>query len=117
MAEKANEAFSSAAEQTIELARGAMENYIDFFQKTMFASPWAQSDLTKKIQSHASKNLAANFEFAQKLAMAKDLQELVQIQTEFLQTQMQALSEQAKDLGEAATKAATEAFRGRFGSS
>ena len=56
-----------------------MESYLDFFQKTMFASPWAQTDLNKKIQSYAGKNLASTFEFAQKLTRAKDLQELVQI--------------------------------------
>ena len=32
---------------------GAMESYLDFFQKTMFALPWAQTDLNKKIQSYA----------------------------------------------------------------
>ena len=79
----------------------------------MFASPWAQTDLNKKIQSYAGKNLATTFEYAQKLTKAKDLQELTQIQTEFMQGQMKALSEQAKDLGETATKAATEAFKGR----
>ena len=90
-----------------------MENYLDFFQKTMFASPWAETDLNKKIQTYAGKNLATTFEYAQKLTKAKDLQELTQIQTEFMRGQMKALSEQAKDLGETATKAATEAFKGR----
>jgi hypothetical protein len=39
------------------------------------------------------------------------LQELVQIQKEFMETQLKALSEQMKDLGETATKAATDAFK------
>jgi hypothetical protein len=98
--------IDETAEQTIDLARGAMESYLDFFQKTMFASPWAQTDLNKKIQSYASKNLASTFEFAQKLTRAKDLQELVQIQTEFMQTQLKA-----------ANKGATAAFKGRSGPS
>jgi hypothetical protein len=41
----------------------------------------------------------------------------MQIQTEFMQTQVKALSKQANDLGETATKAATEPFKGRSGSS
>ena len=110
MTEEKNKALSTA-EHTVELARGAMENYLEFFQKAMFASPWAQTDLNKKIQSYAGKNLATTFEFAHKLTKAKDLQELVQIQTDFMQTQMRALSEQAKDLGETATKEATKAFK------
>jgi phasin family protein len=112
---KAPRSIDETAEQTLNLARGAMESYLDFFQKNMFASPWAQTDLNKKIQNYAGKNLATTFEYAQKLTKAKDLQELTQIQTEFMQTQMKALGEQAKDLGETATKAATEAFKGRSG--
>jgi hypothetical protein len=114
MAEEKNKAplgIDEAAEQTIELARGAMESYLDYFQKTMFASPWAQTDLNKKIQSYAGKNLATTFEFAQKLTRAKDLQELVQIQTEFMQTQLKAMNEEAKDLGETANKGASSGYR------
>ena len=110
MTEEKNKALSTA-EHTVELARGAMENYLEFFQKAMFASPWAQTDLNKKIQSYAGKNLATTFEFAQRLTKAKDMQELVQIQTDFMQSQMKALSEQAKDLGETATKEVTKAFK------
>jgi hypothetical protein len=95
------------AQKTIGRSRGAMESYLDFFQKTMFASPWAQTDLSKKIQHYAGKNVATTFEFAQKLTRARDLQELVQIQTEFMQTQLSALNEQARVLDETATKAAT----------
>jgi len=105
LTEKKDDTRWTVAEQTIELARRGMENYLDFFQKTMFTSPWAQTDLNKKIQDYAGKNLATTFEFAQKLFKAKDLQDLVQIQTEFMQTQLKALSEQAKDIGEIATKA------------
>ena len=79
----------------------------------MFASPWAQTGLNKKIQSYAGKNLADTFEYAQKLTKAKDLQELMQIQTEFMQTQVKAMSEQANDLGKTAVNAATEAFKAR----
>jgi phasin family protein len=113
----ASAGIQDTAEQTIDLARGAMESYLDFFQKAMFASPWGQTDLNKKIQSYAGKNLASTFEFAQKLTKAKDLQELVHIQSEFMQTQLKALNEQAKDLGETATQAATGAFKGQFPSS
>jgi len=108
---KIPENMDEAAEQSIDQARGAMENYIDFFQKRMFASPWANTELTKKIQSYAGKNIATTFEFAQQLGKAKNFQELVQIQKEFMETQLKALSEQMKDFGETATKAATDAFK------
>jgi len=103
-----SENMADATEQSINQARGAMENYLEFFQKNMFASPWANTELYQKIQSYAGKNVATTFEFAQKLMQAKDMQELVQIQTEFMQTQLKTLSEQAKEIGGAAMKATSD---------
>jgi hypothetical protein len=112
--EKPSEHLSSVAGKTIEQARGAMENYLDFFQKTMSASPWAGTELNEKVADYAQQNVASAFGFAQQLTQAKDLQDLVRIQTEFLQTQMKSLAEQAKDLSETATKAATGALKSPF---
>jgi hypothetical protein len=113
---KVTEQFNEMTEKTLEQARSAMENYLDFFQKRMFALPWAETDLNKKIQSYAGKNVATTFEFAEKLTRAKDFQELVQIQTEFMQTQLRVLNEQAKELGEMATKAASDVMKRSSGS-
>ena len=106
------ENLSTMAGQTMEQTRGAMENYLDFFQKSMSASPWAGTELNKKMADYAQQNVATAFGFAQKLTQAKDLQDLVRIQTEFLQTQMKSLTEQAKDLSETATKAAAGPLKG-----
>jgi hypothetical protein len=38
------------------------------------------------------------------LSQAQNLQEVVTIQSEYLKTQLHALAEQAKDIGETATK-------------
>ena len=98
--------------QSVEEARGAMENYLQFFQKSMSALPWGGTDLSKKIQSYAEQNFASAHKFAQKLTEAKDLQDIVRIQAEFMQTQLNSFGEQAKDLAETATKATTDAFKG-----
>ena len=109
---KPSEDLSTMASQTMKQATGAMENYLNFFQKNMSASPWAGTELNKKIADYAQQNVTTAFGFAQQLTQAKDLQDAVRIQTEFLQTQMKSLTEQAKDLSETATKAATDAFKG-----
>ena len=113
MAEKKKpfENLSAMAGQTMEQTRGAMENYLNFFQKSMSASPWASKELNKKVTDYAQQNVATAFEFAQKLTQAKDLQDVVRIQTEFLQTQMKSFTEQAKDL----TETATGAFKSPLG--
>ena len=110
--EKSSEDLSTTASQTMKQASGAMENYFDFFKKSMSASPWAGTELNKKVADYAQQNVATAFGFAQKLTQAKDLQDVVRIQTEFLQTQMKSLTEQAKDLSETATKAASGALKG-----
>jgi len=108
---KPSENMSATATQTIDQARGAMENYFNFLQKSMSALPLAGTDLNKKVKSYAEQNVASASGFALKLTQAKNFQDVVRIQTEFMQTQLKALSEQAKDLGEIATKAATDALK------
>jgi hypothetical protein len=62
------------------------------------------------------KNSAAH-ELAHKLSQAKDLQDVVRIQTEFMQMQLNAFGEQAKSLGEEFTKIATGVMKTPFKSS
>ena len=109
-----SEDLSAMAGQTVQQAREAMENYLNFFQKNMSASPWATTELNKKVTDYAQQNVDSAFGFAQELTQAKDLQDLVRIQTEFFQTQLKSLTEQAKDLSEAATKAVAGTLKGPF---
>ena len=66
---------------------------------------WAARNSTNKILGYAERNVASAFEFAQRLVQVRDVQGLVSLQMEFVQAQMQAMTEQAKDLSETATKA------------
>ena len=109
-----SEDVSTVAGQTMEQARGAMENYLNFFQKSMSAPPWAGTELNKKMTDYAQQNVNSAFRFAQKLTQAKDIQDLVRIQTEFFQTQLKSLTEQAKGLSETVTKAAAVPLKGAF---
>ena len=53
-----------------------------------------------KAMDYAERNVASSFDFAQKLVRAKDLKEIIELQADFLRAQMQALTEQAKDLSD-----------------
>lgn len=57
----------------------------------------------------AERNIAASFEFAQRLARAKDLDEALALQADYLKSQMAAFSEQAGELSGEAAKAARQA--------
>jgi len=102
------------AEQSVEQAKKAMDGFLTAAQKTAAAletqANTAQSgakDVREKVMSFAEQNVANSFEFAQKLVRAKDVQEVLALQQEFLKAQMAAMQVQAKDLGAAAAKATT----------
>ena len=57
-------------------------------------------DVTEKAMTFAEQNIASSFEFAQQLVRAKDVQEVLRLQADYVQRQMQVLSEQARELGE-----------------
>jgi phasin family protein len=59
----------------------------------------------------AEQNIATSFEFAQKLVRAKDVQEMLELQASYIKTQMQALTEQAKELGQSSAKTATDPLK------
>lgn len=109
--------MSAMMAQSIEQARGAMQSYLQFFEKSMIATPWSGTALNQKIMKYAEQNIATAFGYAQKLTQARDLQEVARLQTEFFQTQLEALTEQAKDLSDTATKATAAAMTGASKSS
>ena len=103
------------AEQSVEQARKAVDGFLSAAQKTASTlesqASTAQAgakNVSQTVMSIAEQNINNSFEFAQKLVRAKDIQEMMQLQQEFLKSQMQAMHEQAKDLGGAATKAAMD---------
>ena len=69
------------------------------------------SALSNKIFGYAEVNLAKAFEFVGRLAQVRDPQELAKLQVDFVQGQMQSVTEQAKELGEAATKAMLDSVK------
>jgi phasin len=106
------------AEQSVEQAKKAMDGFLTAAHKTAVTletqASTAQSsakDVSQKVMTFAEQNIANSFEFAQRLVRARDVQEVMALQQEFLKSQMQAMQEQAKDLGSTATKTAMDAAK------
>ena len=100
-------------EQSFAQARSAFEKMMGVAQTTIAkvedhnkAAQAGAKDVGSKVMEFAERNVADAFAYAQKLVQAKDPQTLVQLHTEFVQTQIKTLTEQAKVLGETATNAA-----------
>ena len=119
MADKeAFESLTTSARQTAEQftkqAQGSMENYLGWLQTSMAALPWSNTNLNRILLSNATQNVTATFAFMHKLSQAKTFQEVIKIQTEFMEAQSNSFSEQAKVLGEIYAKAAEDAMKTPF---
>jgi len=106
---------TQAVEQMTKQTQGAMENYFGWLQSTMSALPWGNTNLNRILLSNATQNVTATFAFMRKLSQARSFQEVVKIQTEFMEAQMNSFNEQAKILGETYAKAAEDAMKPPFG--
>jgi hypothetical protein len=100
------------ADQITNQTIGAMENYFVWLQKAMSTFPWSNTDLNRILLSNATQNVTATFAYMQKLILAKNFEQVVKIQTEFMETQMKSFNEQARVLSELYTKAAQDAMKG-----
>jgi phasin len=114
-----------SAERGIEQAKFAFDNYMRATEKAVSlletqveASQRGGLEISKKAMTFAENNVRSAFEFANKIVQANDIQEVFQMQSQFVQAQMQILREQVTSLGETITKAAMECSNpGKKGSS
>jgi len=106
------------AEKSVEQAKKAFDGFIAAAQQAVAqvegqaaAAQAGATDMRRKAMSFAEQNVATSFEFAQKLAQARNVEEVVRLQTEFVQAQMRTLAEQAKELGASAAATASDAAK------
>jgi hypothetical protein len=98
-------------EQITERTQRAMENYSNWLENTMSAFPWGHVDLNRRLLGNATESVTVTFAFLQKLSQARNSQDLVKIQNEFMNAQMNSLNEQAmivRELYATAAEAATK---------
>ena len=69
------------------------------------------SEIAHKSMAYVERNMAATFDFAQKLMHAKDPTEVMRLQSEYLASQMKTLSAQAQELGQSAAKIVMDAAK------
>lgn len=94
------------AEKNVEQARAAYGHFMDFLTQAVGA--WAGSPgaadmsgyraVQEKAIAFAKENAERSFALASDLARAKDMQEMLTLQSRFVQTQMQTFGIQAQQL-------------------
>jgi len=95
------------AEKSFEQARQAFEGFVSAANRTVSTfegqaetARKGARDIGQTAMTFAQNNILQSFEFAQKLVRARDVDEILKLQAEYIKEQMQALTEQAKQLGE-----------------
>lgn len=90
------------AEKSVDQARRAFDGFMTAAQRAA-----GQADSTaanaksmgSKAMGFAENNVRSAFDLAQKLVRAKDLQEVLALQSDYAKSQMSVIQEQAKELG------------------
>jgi phasin len=108
------------AEKSVEQARQAFEGFISAAHRTVSAfegqaetTRKGAKELGEKAMAFAERNITSSFEFAQKLVRAKDIDEILKLQADYIKTEMEVLAEQAKELGERTSRAAKDATKAK----
>jgi len=100
------------AEKSVEQARKAIDGFMSAAQKTSDTFEGSAStvqasarDAARKTFAYTEQNLSAAFDLAQRMVRAKDVQEAMQIQAEFVRSQFEAMQTQMKEFGSMAQSA------------
>jgi hypothetical protein len=97
--------FSAVGNPTMARAYSAMDYYFDHLKKTVASAPTGGTEFGEKVKACAEQNISATQEYVRELTYAKDIQDILRIQMEFVRSQLDAFGEQANSLGEAYVKA------------
>jgi phasin len=107
-------------EQSVTQAKHAFDGFIQAANQAMGqfegqaqAARGSANEIAHKSMAYAEQNMAATFEFAEKLMHAKDATEVMRLQSDYLGRQMQALSTQVQELGQSAAKMVVDAAKPR----
>ena len=68
-------------------------------------------DIGAKAVAYAEKNVQSSLDYAESLLHAKDLPEVMRLHSEYVQTQMRSLAEQASEMGQIVGRAAMDAAK------
>jgi len=99
------------AEKTIEQAEKAFEMFFDAAGKSMASVPTPGTEISRQALSFTEQNMKAAFEHARKLVHATDLQQAMQIQSEFLRSQFTTAGDHMRQIAGGVMSAAKDATK------
>ena len=108
----------SMAEASFEQARKAFDKFMESARSTAGSIEERREtvragarEIGNKAVANAEKNVQAALNYAQSLLKAKDLPEVMKLHSDYVQSQMRALAEQAGEMGQIVGRAAMDATK------
>jgi phasin len=109
------ESVRALAEKTVNQARdayergkGALEESIDALERSFDAAGQGATAYNRKLIDIAQRNLNSGFDLAKSLAGAKNLAEIVELQSAFIRNQFDVFAGQANEIRALTTKIAAD---------
>lgn len=109
------ESVRALAEKTVnqtreayERSKDAMEGSIDAMERSFDAAGQGATAFNRKLIDIAQRNLNAGFDLAKNLAGAKNLAEIVELQSAFIRNQFDVITNQAGEVRALTTKIAAD---------
>ena len=106
------------AEASFEQARKAFDKFMESAKTTAGSMEERREsvragakEIGSKAVSYAEKNVQASLDYAQSLLKARDLPEVMKLHSEYVQSQMRSLAEQASEMGQIVSRAAMDAAK------
>jgi phasin len=85
--------------KSVNQAERAISSFMESASKSVAVVPSPMNDAAQQALVITEKNLKAAFEHARKLMNAKDISEVMQLQTEFLRNQFGIATEHSRQMG------------------
>lgn len=105
------------AEKSVDQARKAFESFIGAAQKAMGQADTTASSMQSGARAmgdqavtFAEQNIRSAFDYASRVVKANDMQELMQLQSDYVKSQMATLQEQAKSFGSSLQSTVSSTF-------
>jgi phasin len=99
------------AEKTIDQAEKAFGMFFDAAKRSMTSIPNPGTEISKQALSLTEQNMRSAFEHARKLVHATDLQQAMQIQSDFLRSQFTNAGEHMRQMTAGVASAAKDAAK------
>lgn len=97
------------AEKSVDQAEKAISSFVQSASQSVSMIPGPMTEIAKQALTITEANLKATFDHARKLVQAKDINEVMHLQSEFLRSQFASATDQFKQMTSSTISASKDA--------